>query len=116
MATWPTTLPNPIYGMGVDPTDKTVRTDMEAGAARVRRRSKARNDSINATWEFTDAQMDTFRTWFAGDCNDGSEWFQLTMPDGFGGQNLLDVRFIGTFKSTIDGPDLWRVSASLEAE
>jgi hypothetical protein len=116
MATWPSTLPRPTYGMGIDPNDKTARTDMEVGSPRVRRRSKARNETANVGWEFTDAQMGAFRTWFAGDCQDGAAWFQLTMPDGFGGSHTVDVRFIGPFKSTMDGPDLWRVSASLEVE
>ena len=78
MATWLTTLPRPqVAGYAIAPVDVTVRTDMEAGLPRVRRRSAARNDQVSVAWRFTDAQMATFRAWFDGDCANGASWFTV---------------------------------------
>ncbi len=65
MSSWPSILPRPLVsGYAINPADQTLRTDMEAGAARVRRRSRARLDMIDVSWKFTDAQMAVFREWF----------------------------------------------------
>ena len=65
MSSWPSILPRPLAaGYGINPADQSLRTDMEAGAARVRRRSRARLDMIDIAWKFTDAQMAVFREWF----------------------------------------------------
>ena len=48
MATWPATLPSPVKASyAINMQDQTVRTDMEAGNPRVRRRTAARIDLIN---------------------------------------------------------------------
>ena len=116
MATWPATLPNPQTGMKVDPAPQTIATDMEVGAARVRRRTSHRVDVFAVTWQFTDAQMDTFRTWFDGDGAGGAAWFTLTIPDGYGGLNAVSARFKGTFGSSVDDAFVWTVTASLEVQ
>lgn len=65
MSTWPAALPNPLMaGYRVSPQSMTVRTDMETGTPRVRRRSALRFDIIDAGFELSDAQMALFRTWF----------------------------------------------------
>ena len=70
MQAYPSTLPAPLVsGYTLSPVDQTVRTDMEVGAARVRRRTRARNDLIDVSFLLTAAQMDEFREWF-----DGYEW------------------------------------------
>jgi hypothetical protein len=88
MATWPSTLPAPAYdGYALSPVDPGIRTDMESGAARTRTRTKNRNDKINVAWEFSDAQMAIFRTWFdnPAECAYGSAWFStlLSAPPGW---------------------------------
>ncbi len=65
MSSLPSILPRPLApGYGINPADQTKRTDMEAGAARVRRSSRARLDMVDVSWKFTDAQMAVFRKWF----------------------------------------------------
>lgn len=65
MSSWPSILPRPLLGgYSLNPADQTLRTDMESGAARVRRRSRARLDLVDVAWKFTDAQMAVFREWF----------------------------------------------------
>ncbi|MFZ5917048.1 MAG: phage head spike fiber domain-containing protein [Chloroflexota bacterium] len=43
---------------------QTVRTNMETGTARVRRRTTARDDRLSVSWRFTDAEMRLFRAWY----------------------------------------------------
>lgn len=119
MATWPTALPQPVAdGYGITPEDPAVRTDMEFGAARSRRRSRARNDRVDVKWLFTDAQFETFRDWFDDDATGaagGSAWFNTRLKIGTGGMQAVEARFAGVWKRGDHiAPDLWFVTASLE--
>lgn len=91
MSSWPSILPSPLVaGYALNPADQTLRTDMESGAARVRRRSRARLDMLDVSWKFTDAQMAIFREWFdnsgtaeaAGTAQDGSALHSGTAQAG----------------------------------
>lgn len=119
MATWPTTLPLPnASGYAVSPVDPAVRTDMEAGAARVRRRTRARNDRVTVSWTFSDLQLGLYRDWFddtAGAAG-GSAWFSVSLALGGGGMKAVTARFVngpGKF-SVLGGRLRWSVSAELE--
>lgn len=121
MAIWPATLPSPhVQGYSISPGDQTVRSDMEVGLARVRRRTSARNDQISLSWVMSDTQIATFRAWFDGtgtnDLFGGSVWFNgLYLPEGDGGLSAPDCRFVGPFTATpISGVILWSVSAKIE--
>ena len=117
MATWPVTLPSPEKsGYQIAPVDQTIRTEMETGAPRVRRRSAARNDVVNVVWKMSDAQMAIFRTWFdsAADAAGGASWFNIDLAVGATGIDTVEARFSGPW--TADAlPGLnWHVSAKLE--
>lgn len=115
MATWPTTLPRPLVaGYAIAPVDANVRTDMEAGTPRVRRRSAARNDQVSVFWRFTDAQMAAFRTWFDGDCANGASWFAVDLNTGDAGLRSVQARFVGPWQSEMQPGPRWQVSAKLE--
>lgn len=118
MPTWPSTLPKPaISGYQVAPVDQTVRSDMEVGAARVRRRTAARNDQVTASWMLTDTQMSAFRTWFDDPTQaaGGSAWFDgLSLPIGTGGSAACTCRFIGPFTAALADKLAWKVTAKLE--
>lgn len=82
MRRWPDTLPTPSTpGFSLSPIDTAIRTDMEAGAKRVRRTSVARQDTVDVSWVFTDAEMAAFRAWYedaawslAGDSDSLAAW------------------------------------------
>lgn len=117
MATWPSTLPAPsLPGYGLDPVDPSIRTDMESGAARSRRRTAARNDKVNVLWKFTDAEMAIFRTWFdnAAECAGGSAWFTMSLPIGTTGITSHSVKFVGIWKGSLRPGLIWIVTAMLE--
>ena len=117
MATWPTTLPAPLYsGYGLDPLDQTIRTDMEAGNKRTRRRTSARNDMLALNWRFTDAEMNIFRTWFddATEADGGSAWFNTRLMIGTGGSVNVEARFASALKATLQPGPIWDVQAQVE--
>ncbi|MDP3831014.1 MAG: hypothetical protein Q8Q47_07070 [Ignavibacteriaceae bacterium] len=117
MATWPTTLPPPTSDYGLNPVDPTVRTDMESGAARTRRRTKARNDKVRVAWNMTDAELTIFRAWFDDDATGaagGAAWFDISLPIGTGGIVSVTAKFVGVYKANYLPGMNWLVSGELE--
>jgi hypothetical protein len=118
MASWPTTLPNPqVNGYSLAPVDETVRTNMEFGAARARRRTSTRNDQLSAAWQMTDAQYTAFRTWFDDSTtgiSGGASWFTVTLAIGTTGMQSVTARFVGPFQAAAFGYLNWNVSGKLE--
>lgn len=118
MATWPAVLPAPLAeGYTLSPGDQTIRTDMEVGAARVRRRTTARNDQLNVGWTLTVAELDTLRDWFDDDVTGiagGTAWFTVALDVGTGSTTAsVEARFVGPFKTARLGKK-WLVTATLE--
>lgn len=118
MATYPTTLPGPLAaGYSLAPQDQTLRTDMDVGAARVRRRSTARLDRVRVAFTFTDAEMAAFRAWFddSAQAAGGSAWFDITLRIGTGGAVAVEARFTGPYSADLSGTyGTWRLTAELE--
>jgi hypothetical protein len=118
MATFPATLPVPSHnGYQLAPADQTVRTDMEVGAARQRRRTTARNDQISLTWIFTDAEMAVFRAWFddSDEAAGGAAWFTgLYLALGETGLTSAECRFNGPYSASAMPGLNWTVTAKLE--
>ena len=117
MAAYPSTLPAPLAaGYAVRPVDQTIRTEMDVGAARVRRRTRARLDRVPVSWVYTDAQLATFRTWFDEDTGaaGGAAWFDITLKVDGGGTTAVEGRFMAAPSYDFLGADLWRASAELE--
>jgi hypothetical protein len=117
MAIWPTTLPSPESDYSLDPVDQTLRTDMESGAPRTRRRTTARNDKVKVVWRMTDAQLAIFRAWFEDDATGiagGAAWFTIDLPIGTGGVVGVTAHFVGPFKAVHLVALKWMVSAELE--
>jgi len=117
MATWPSTLPTPSFGgYALDPVDPVIRSDMESGSPRTRRRTRARNDKINVSWLLTDREMAAFRAWF--DWSDGAAggaaWFNITLAYGDQGLRSREAKFASIFKANLAAGMLWSVSATLE--
>ena len=119
MATWLSTLPDPLVpGYGLNPIDQVIHTDMEGGGSRSRRRSAARKDKVSCSWKFTDAQFALFRDWFDDDvagADGGAAWFTISLPVGATGIDSVEAKFAGIWQSKpISGLLTWEVSATLE--
>ena len=92
-----------------------VRTTMESGRARQRRRFSSVPTIANVSWIFeVDTHAATFEAWFRDAINDGVEWFNMPLKTPMG---LKD--YVCRFADMYTGPDLigissWRISAQLE--
>lgn len=65
MSTWPSTLPAPLMsGYGIAQQTQVVRTEMETGTSRTRRRSSVRFDHIEAGVLLSASQLALLREWF----------------------------------------------------
>ena len=117
MATWPATLPSPmVNGYKVTPVDTVIRTDMEGGNTKTRRRSNARNDKLAFQMAFTDAEMAIFRAWFDSStgANGGASWFTISLRTGDGGRLSVEARYSGVWsEGSFDGRN-WIVPMALE--
>ena len=117
MPAYPVSLPAPmLQSYALAPVEQVARTDMESGAARVRRRTVARNDLVDVAFAFSDAQFLAFRTWFddaSTGIAGGASWFDIALPLGKGGILLESARFKGAWKASRDGL-IWKISAQLE--
>lgn len=115
MAAWPTTLPDPLAsGYAVKPVDQTVRTDMDGGMARQRRRTAARNDRVSVSWVMRDAQAAIFRQWFDVDCDGGAAWFNVRLALATGGMVDTEARFTRPPELAGMGGLIWSVSGEVE--
>lgn len=117
MATWPSSLGNPqLSGYDLETTDPTVRTDMEGGSARVRRRYTAAPDTVSLKFLFDAAQMATFRTFWDYDMANGSAWVYMPVKTGYvAGLESRECRPInGIFKSVPVSATHWLVEFQVE--
>lgn len=117
MATWPSTLPDPLVdGYGIEPVSQTVSTDMEVGSARVRRRSFAQVDMLPVQWSLSNDQMTVFRAWFSHPigADGGAAWFSTSLLMGDGSARTVQARFAGNWKAVYVPHLRWQVRAMLE--
>lgn len=113
MATWPSTLPMPIFdGYEITPDDPNARTDLD-GPARVRHRSSSAPVSIAVAWMFTEAELAVFEAWHKLTIFDGALWFSIDLA---GGQGItsMDARFATPPKKSLLQGANWHVAATLE--
>lgn len=116
METWPESLPNPTSDYNGQNQANGLRTRMEGGAFRQRRKFSVDYIIINATWMFTDAQFDYFRSWVYYRLNQGMDWFNMEVFLG-GGLRTVSIRFVeGNYDFQNKGVLNWMVSAKMELE
>jgi hypothetical protein len=116
MAAYPSTLPAPLaIDYQVMPIDQTIRTDMEVGAARVRRRTKYRMWTLTMSWFFTDAEASIFTSWLQDDIDGGAAWWTAQLRTGDGGATGVEARFLQPVQLKYQPPGQWTVTAQVEA-
>lgn len=118
MASFPDSLPKPLAEpYRLDALDAVLRTDMEIGAPRARRRTKARLDRVRLSWILTDAQMIIWRAWWdsALHASAGASWVTMTLAFGDGGLRAREVRFTGPWSARPFGGLKWIVEVDAEA-
>jgi len=111
---WPSTLPLPsIEGYGLHPGEAILRTEMEAGPARQRRRYTQVPSRISARWVFRREQFALFEAWYRWHAKEGGEWFEINLLGGLG-LVVHEARFTRPFDAQPRSGVLWEISSELE--
>lgn len=118
-ATWPSALPLPLLeGYELKPKSGVVRTPMEAGPARQRRRFRRTPTMIPQSWLMTRSEFGLFELWFSDAIDGGAAWFDGPAANGTG-LPTVQLQFVGgadrePYTAKPVGGGLWRVTATLE--
>lgn len=114
MATWPTTLPLPqVSGYSVKPVQAFLRTNMDKGAARQRKRFSAVPVIVSVSFMLTQTQFETFEAWWHFNIADGAGWFNTSLANGKG-ITTCEARFTGAYEAPTAGGLNWLISGTLE--
>lgn len=112
MPSWPTSLPQRplIEGYQETPPNVLLRTQMDAGPAKVRRRFTAGVRIYSVAYLLTSTQLTTLDSFFVSDCKHGSVSF--TWPHPRTGANIT-VRFLEPPQYS-SADQHWRVTCKFE--
>lgn len=82
MATWPPTVPSVLQNSGYshDAESGVIRTDMDTGPAKTRRRFTAVTENHSGSIIMTKTQFATWKTWFVNTIMQGTLPFDMTDP------------------------------------
>ena len=111
---FPKNLPYPtVESYSVQPNEAIVRTDMESGPARQRRRYTQTPSKISVRWIMNREQFSLFEAWYKYHAKEGAEWFYITLLGGLG---LLEqeARFTKQFEAKLLNGYLWEITSELE--
>lgn len=113
-AVWPLTLPQSPTpeGFAETPPDTSVRTQMDAGPAYVRRRSTAGVRPIQMQFIMEPEQIDILDDFYLQDCASGSLPFFFNHPRT---GDQLRVRFTSPPQYSASGGLIWMALVSVEA-
>lgn len=112
---FPDSLPCPLReDYTIEHVSPFIRTRMETGRARQRRRFTSVPSLVTVSWIFSAIQAQAFEVWFQSGINDGVDWFNCTIKTPMGLKP-----YVCRFAEMYDGPNLigissWRISARLE--
>lgn len=116
METWPNKLPLPAINFGINTSSNSIRTTMDSGVIRQRRRFTVEQVFAQATWELSDKAMTILIAFLKYKVNLGNDSFFMDLP--LGGQEgavTHVVRFVeGKFTQQYSEGGFWDVAAELE--
>lgn len=112
---FPEALPNVIMGdYSYKQANNLIRTEMESGPAKVRRRFVSVPTDVNVSWKFSRAELAIFENFFRNTIYDGATWFQIKLVNG-AGETLCTARFKEAYDASTDAKEhSWVVRGKLE--
>jgi hypothetical protein len=112
---YPADLPLPLRsGYGLNHVSPMMRTELESGRARQRRRYTSVPSIASVAWVFTQSEAQLFEAWFRWTLSDGVEWFNATLRTPLG-LMPYECRFVEMYSGPdLVGMDRWQLGASLE--
>lgn len=113
MSTWPASLPQTPLASGFSQSlaNNVVRTEMDTGKAKVRRRFSAGVTPVQAALSLTGTQKDTLIAFYSSTLSDGADEFSWT--DHLNG-GTVSYRFVSPPQYSYESADLWRTTLNLE--
>lgn len=115
MVIYPAELPLPLReGYAFKSESPIIRTQMQSGRARQRRKYKRVPTYPSVSWLMSSPQASLFMAWFDEALNSGADWFLCPLRTPLG-LDKYQARFIDIY----EGPELvgvshWRFTATLE--
>jgi hypothetical protein len=106
-----------------------IRTELDSGRARQRRKFTSVPSVQQCSWVFTSLECIVFEAWFRDSLCDGVRWFNIYIRTPRGGKAWIDMdlrdaitdgtHLVCRFSEMYSGPDIvardrWRISAPLE--
>ena len=112
-ATWPSDLPDVplVRGYEESPPDLALRTEMDTGPDKTRRRTTAGPREFAVQFRLTPAQLTTLDTFFVDTLKSGTLRFDFTHPRT---GNTFEFRFVGPPSYRALDSARYRVQATLE--
>ena len=112
---FPSSLPTPLRsGYGLQHVSPMMRSELQSGRARQRRRYTSVPSMASVSWLLSDNHAKAFEAWFRDAILDGSEWFNCRLSTPIGLQDY-ECRFVDMYDGPeLVGPALWRITATLE--
>ncbi|OYZ67865.1 MAG: hypothetical protein B7X98_02385, partial [Methylophilaceae bacterium 17-43-7] len=100
---------------GVTPQAAVLRTQMEGGPPRYRKRFSDVPEDVTANFVVTAEQMAIFRSFYRTDINMGADWFVMNGLDiGNGYETNSEVHMVGQPNAMKINAVTWKVSLKLE--
>lgn len=111
---YPTQLPMPdLSGYELNPVSPFIRTNMESGRARQRRRFTSVPVMVPFTITLKNVHLQIFEGWFRWLINDGVDWFMGPAKTALGVRNY-EMRFTQMYRLTPISPTEWLVTTEIE--
>ncbi len=115
MATWPGSLPGPMKEPFNEALDDTViRTSMDTGPTKRRRRYTARKDMLNLVYRLDLTQLAIFRTFYGTTINDGLTEYDMEHPVT---EATITVAIMSPVKFVnVGASDIYEIAFSVEIQ
>lgn len=111
---WPDKIPLPtVDGYQISPSEGVIRTDMDSGAARARRRFTQTPAKVAVRWNLRPLTYAIFEAWFKHEAKEGAEWFDIELLGGIG-MAMHQARFTKAYQAKLVRKNLWEVTGELE--
>lgn len=115
MATFPTNAIPLFSGFGIARESAVKRTDMESGPAKQTKVKSRVSVKRQITYEFrSQANYDSFITWFETDADYGAAWFNWVDPVGGATKTARIVEKIDGERPAMPDLGVWQVSLVIE--
>lgn len=117
LALWPSSrLPRPLAdGYSLQAMPSTVRTEMDNGTPRMRRRFTRQLTGAVLNFNFRRDQFGLFDGFWRGTLMDGTAWFNIPLRNGIS-DDIWTVRGVSPPDCGLIGGDVWHVTWKIEID